>query len=59
VRVPAPDEHRLIPPAARTTHGILSAACDAIRYIAISRDRRRIFIARGAEQADTWMAQLE
>jgi len=58
VRVPAPDEHRLIPPAARTTHEI-SAARDAIRYIAISRDRRRIFIARGAEQADTWMAQLE
>jgi Tol biopolymer transport system component len=38
---------------------ILSTAPDVIRNIAVSRDGRLIFIARGADEADIWMAQLK
>ena len=45
--------------ATKTPREILSTAPDVIRYIAVSRDGRHIFIARGADEADIWMAQLK
>ena len=38
---------------------ILSVAPDVIRYIAVSRDGRRVFIARGTDEGDIWMAQMK
>ena len=44
--------------ATKRTREILSAAPDVIRC-ALSPDRRHLFIARGADEADIWMAQIK
>ena len=58
-RIRADSSLMLLDLATKTPREILSTAPDVIRYIAVSRDGRHIFIARGAEEADIWMAQLK
>jgi eukaryotic-like serine/threonine-protein kinase len=38
---------------------ILSVAPDVIRNLAVSRDGRQLFINRGANEGDIWMAQIK
>ena len=45
--------------ATKVPREILSTAPDIIRYIAVSSTTRQIFIARGAEEGDIWMAQIK
>jgi serine/threonine protein kinase/Tol biopolymer transport system component len=45
--------------ATKVSREILSTAPDIIRYIAVSSNSRQIFIARGADEGDIWMAQIK
>ena len=38
---------------------VLSVAPDLVRNVALSRDGRRLYIVRGANEGDIWMARLE
>jgi hypothetical protein len=38
---------------------VLSVAPDVIRTFAISHDGRQLFISRGANEADIWMATIK
>ena len=43
----------------RRSRELLSTAPEVIRYIALSRDKRHLYVARGAEEADIWMARID
>jgi eukaryotic-like serine/threonine-protein kinase len=44
--------------ATKTTREVLSTAPDVIRNLAVSRDGRQVFISRGANEGDIWIAQI-
>jgi serine/threonine protein kinase/Tol biopolymer transport system component len=49
----------LLEVATKSTREVLSTAPDIIRNLAVSRDGRQVFISRGANEGDVWIAQVQ
>jgi eukaryotic-like serine/threonine-protein kinase len=48
----------LVDLATKTPREVLSTAPDVIRYVVVGRDGRQIYISRGPNEADIWMATI-